>query len=35
MTKGFPSIQMIDGEVLFRQGTAAEYFYLIERGKVL
>jgi CRP-like cAMP-binding protein len=35
MSKGFPSILMIDGEVLFRQGTAAEHFYLIERGKVL
>jgi len=35
MTTQIPSVRMIDGEVLFREGDTATAFYLIEQGRVL
>ena len=35
MSAQFPSVRMIDGEVLFREGRPADFFYLIEEGRVL
>jgi len=35
MSTQFPSVRMIDGEVLFREGNMADCFYLIEQGRVL
>jgi len=35
MSAPIPSVRMIDGEVLFREGRPADFFYLVEEGRVL